>query len=1033
MPDANVSSVTLWDDYDAWNDALARHFFSSEFAGLPVYLDLDADAFGAVADELGVERSNAADALTQAVHPTILGERGGIQLAEHTSRFIAWRRSSLTHTEAVPKKGEAVELMPPPVVALLTTCVLAAEHMGADPALPAHAYYPRLGEVFGLDLKETESLKRAFPVTEWYWRGINEYLEASEGRLGLPTAYALGHRYVGIPQSQALVRATDRVRLPEFFSEFGLVPGAEMVPADLERLLDGWISQTPSPVSNQLGRLWKGGKARERLAGVVAVELSHWDGSYRRGSEQGARSRGSIELTALMRQGFGSKNVEFSFAARLPVTGDFDELVITSADGSPRIGVAPAAGARLRPIPGSRLDPASLVGAVIELADPTGSQTVTRKPRRVVPMRRDELLGALVEEDRVQLADDTVVLIKDDESLLKQATDLIRTFGRHGTLYRRSDAGGATALQGLPEGWALLDEVQLFAIPQDVKRIDLHPLVPLATAQLSFAGGLKLPGRLRKWSSHRPPEIRSVVSEADSMTISLYDLSGDDRVLLERWTEPSQAMVVPLEDVQLEDGDYDVELAVRAGNGAKDDVISQSTLRLRSAGTPDAFSWEASTRLNYELDQADCKAVSASPVSGESEIWVDGLRTVGEREAAPVETPVSEGIRWDTKRTASEAERPVVVLGTADPKSCVVTGAHRIQLPTWHGGRSTSSQIVGVCSECGIRKTHPARPRWKQPGTAKPTLPKIEFKSLRAHSNLDIDLDSCLDALIHVGGGTISALERVASQAEGGALFLDSFVRTLESHGHIDVRRDQSLQVVEWEANPAYLGETINNGFVLAGAWSGRDRATLSRQLSHDGGRLESVPDESGLSAWFVRGVDGNALEAAVIKSGISADVIWDAPQVMLGAIPPLSEVEQSIPRVPIPQYTKATVFDLARAKWVVTPGVAVPGAYRIEQSFKTISIWVDPEGAVDRTCRIGSVQLVKHIAALHARKPLLGYLPSQSKLLAPMGAELPALYGRAAVLCSGLSPSISPATRTIGYHDVPRAVADKLNTLLTS
>ena len=1033
MPHASVLSVTRWSNYHAWNGALARHFFSSEFAGLPAYIDADSETLEAVADEIGVERLNAAGALAQAVHATIVGQSGGIQLAEHTSRFVAWRSASLTPTHAVLKTGEAAELTPPPVVALLTICVLAAGRMGADPNLPPHAYYPRLGEVLGLDFKEAESLKRAFPVTEWYWRGINEFLEASEGRLGLPTAYALGHRYVGIPQSQALVRATDRAKLPEFFGEFGLVPGVEMVPADLERLLDVWISRTPSPVSNQLGRLWKGGRARERVAGVVAVELSHWDGSYRRGSEPGARNLGSLELTALMRQGFGSASVEFSFVARLPSAVEVNELVVTTADGSPRIGVVSAAGARLRPIPGSRLDPASLVGAVIELTEPSSSQTVTRRPRRVVPMRRDELLGALVEVDRVQLAEDTVVLIKDDEQVLKQATELINTYGRHGTLYRRSDARGATALRGIPDGWALLDGVQLLAIPQEVKRIDLHPLVPLATAQLTFAGGLKLPGRVRKWSTRRPPEIRAVAAEADTMTISIYDLSGDDRVLLERWSEPSQAGVVSLEDVQLEDGDYDVEVSVRAAQAGKDEVISQSTLRLRSADTPDALSWVASTHLNYELDHPEFKAVSASPVSGESNVWVDGLRTFGEREMPLSGVPVSDGVGWETKRTASEAKRQVIVLGTADPDSCVVTGAHLIQLPIWHGGKSTSSQIVGVCSKCGIRKTHPSRPKWKQPGSAKPALPKFEFKSLQAHSNLDIDLDSCLDALIHVGGGTISALERVASQAEDGALFFGSFVRTLESRGHIDVRRDQSLQVVEWEANPPQLGQTINNGFVLAGAWSPRQRAAMSRHLTKAGGRLDRVPDESGLSAWFARGVDGNTLEDVVFESGIGADVMRDASRMMLDAIPPLSEVEKSLPRVPIPQYTKATVFDLARAKWVALPGVAVPGAYRIEQSFKTISIWVDRQGALERTCRIGPVQLVKHLAALHARKPILGYLPRNSKLLVPMGAELPVLYGRAAVLCSGLSPSVSPATRTIAYHDVPRAIADQFNTLLTT
>ncbi|WP_256837749.1 hypothetical protein [Ornithinimicrobium faecis] len=1022
--------MSTWDEYDAWNEVLAEHFFSADFAGLPVYLDADEDTLIGVADELGVERSRAIDTLVGVVRPT-LGLNPRKPLVEHARRFQDWR-NSLARTSVQRTKGTFARLEPPPIAALLTVCVLAAQRIGSNQTTGAPAYYPHLRDVLGLHEADADALKRAFPATEAFWRGVNEYLDASEGRLGLPTAYALGRRYVGIPQSQVLVRATDRARLPDFFAEFGLIPGSEMVPADLERLLDGWIAQNPSPVSTQLVRLWKGQGARDRIAGVAAVELSLWDGSHRSVSTRDGAQSGGVGLTALMRQGFGSKSIELSFAARLAVPADVDELLITSAEGSPRISVVPAAGGRLRPTPGSRLDAASLVGAVVELTDPISSQKTSRRPRRVVPMRRDELLGALVEIDKIQLADDTIVLIKDDETLIKQATDLIRTYGRFGAIHR-NNKGEGNSLPGLPDGWALLDDVQLFAIPQDVKRIDLHPLLPLTTARLDFAGGLKIPGRLRKWSSLRPPEIRAVVSEAESMTISLYDLSGEDRLLLEQWSEPTEAMTVSLEECELADGDYDVELAVRPSGSPKTETISQSTLRLRSADTPDAHSWETCTRLNYELDTPDSKAVTASPITGDSQIWVDGLNTVGTRSTTTATIPISDGIRWDTKRTASEAERPVVVLGVADPNSCVVTGAHRIDLPTWHGGKPTSSQIIGICRECGVRKSHPARPRWKQSGAAKAVEPNIEFQNLRAHPELAIDLDSCLDALVHVGGGTMNALERVASQVEGGALFLDGFVRTLESRGHIDVRYNTSLQPSEWEANPAYLGETIRNGFLMAGVWSNAARSILERHVSTYGGRLERILDDSGISAWFVRGLHHNAISTAVANSGLNVEVIPDAPQAMLDALPTLSEVEESLPRVPIPDYTRATFFDVARAKWVAIPGVAITGAYRIEQSFKTISIWVDRQGARDRTCRIGTVQLVKHLAARNAQKPLLGYLPSHSKLLAPLGGELPALYGRAAVLCSGLTPSISPATRTIGYHDVPREIADKLNTLFSN
>ena len=53
--------------------------------------------------------------------------------------------------------------------------------------------------------------------------------------------------------------------------------------------------------------------------------------------------------------------------------------------------------------------------------------------------------------------------------------------------------------------------------------------------------------------------------------------------------------------------------------------------------------------------------------------------------------------------------------------------------------------------------------------------------------------------------------------------------------------------------------------------------------------------------------------------------------------------------------------------------------------------------------------------------------------LVVPLGADLPGLYGRVAALCSGRAPVVSVKTRSIGYRDVPRWVADALNSLLAS
>lgn len=1010
-----------WSLYDQWNTALDNRLFTPDQQGLPVYVDCDKDLLSACASDIGLH-GDGLELLVAAVRPT-LGIETGPALAEHDQRFRRWRKL-LTETVPTARRVSVDAVPPPPVLGLLAVLVVAAGRMGSDADMAPNAYYPRLNGVLGLDAKEGQRLRTRFPVTEQYWGGLNNYLAHYEGRYGLPTAYALGFRYVGIPQSQALVRATDRIKLPDFFRTFGLAPGSEMVAADIERLLDAWINVTPPPVSANLARLWKAGKARERVAGVVAVELAAWDGRFRDTSSS-ASLRGDLSLTALVRQHFGRKAIELSFAARFPTATGSTALQVESADGTPKIGVVPGAGGRLRSVPGTRLDPDSLVGSTLKLSDPESGQSVTRLPRRVVPMRRDELLGVLTEIDRVQLADDAVLLVRDDGPLPEKVLAVLRAYGHYGSVYATEPTEDRTALDGLPSGWLLIDDVQLYAVPQDVKHLDLQALVPITTAQLNLSGGLKMPGRLRKWSSLHPPEIRAVVGDAEEIAITLIEL-GEERTELERWSVAAAAIAVPLEGLDLEDGDYEVELSV---NG---EPISVTTLRLRSGATPDAVSWEQAPRLNYDLAESALAAVSATEQDHDgSPRLVDGPSASG---SAPDPLPPvasREGIGWSKTSSSAAEQRQTIVLGNPDPTSCLMTGRHRIELPTFHGGRS-KGVIEGVCATCGVHKVYPARPRWRSSTSIAPPVQSL-IPDLPSHSNDTVSWDICLDALVHVGGGSFGALERVATQKEGSSLFVDSFMRTLEGMGHIDVRRDHTLQPDGWEANPAYLAETPQRGFALLGVWSSKSRHALGKALADIGASLEREGGSETISTWFVRGASTEQLDALVHRADLDAHVVPDAVRRMLAVLPPLSALDAALPQIDIPTYNKAAVFHVPDAAWRVTPGVGAPGAYRLEQSFRTRTIWMDPAGALSRRARVGSVQLVKHLAARAVGRPLIGWLPRSEMLVVPLGADLPGLYGRVAMLCSGRPPQPSRATRSLGYANVPKWVADALTTLLVS
>ena len=85
------------------------------------------------------------------------------------------------------------------------------------------------------------------------------------------------------------------------------------------------------------------------------------------------------------------------------------------------------------------------------------------------------------------------------------------------------------------------------------------------------------------------------------------------------------------------------ELAV---NGS---AIALSTLRLRSADTPDAVNWSTCTRLNYEIDRSQLGPLSAMEASEDSSIVVDGLNTIGARVNTLTTVAARDGAGWSVR------------------------------------------------------------------------------------------------------------------------------------------------------------------------------------------------------------------------------------------------------------------------------------------------------------------------------------------------------------------------------------------------
>lgn len=998
---------SAWIDYDIWNQAIADVVFPDLTRPLPVYLDLETEQLAALGTHLDMAPEEVEGELCRVVGRTVDDTLGRGVFGPHLQRLQGWRIDGADG--------------PPPTLALLAVFSLAAEHMARGEGIRENNFYGRLREVLRLDQAGRFVEDGYRRVAEPMWVDLNRWLLDQNGKRGLPTAFTLSHRYVGLALSQALVRHADRQRLLAFFRKFDLAPGSDVPPGELEPLLDVWITQTPSPVTRNLERLWSKESVRERVAQATAVALANWDGAI--DDEEVATESGKILLT-LELTAFPSRRLKVRALVFAPRAEGARTAVIHTPDGDVEVPLEPGVAGALDLGTGTTLDPASTFSGVLKLTDRLTGLRLEHRPRRMLAFRRDQLSNRLIETGQVMLGDDHVLVVHDD--LIARVHSVLAKIARPGW------TSTTEGLPGLPDGWAVLHGVEVFASPDDLVRgiDDLSALIPVTRTQLRAGGGLPLPGATRnKWHTWAPPEIRAV-SDVPGFSVALLALPEGDLEAppfeLHRWFDEGAGVLVgSIDQLQLQDGDYKLELWPE---GAKD-ATSAIGMRLRTADTPDAAQWAVASSVNYVLD--DPLAVLGVG-SGLGDTVVQGAVATGAR------TPLVDGdvpeASWWASRHLRSADVGGIRSVPADPDSCVMTGHHHEeveQVPTDRWGRPLTKTSASRCSGCGLtrkystnfyanRRKH-ARRQVSVPSST-PDVAALPIVNPASTAQWDL----VLDGLMHTGGGRWSQLERLAMSIEPSALFVDYFGRSLEALGHIDIRRDATtLQPVEWEVTPTAAVKT-RVGWVLTGFWSDGLQQEFAESVGCPDG-AKQTPQSDGPSRWHVD-VDDRAVAAAAGQLGIAtAPEAW---RDLASALPPLSQVISALPRRSAAEGGPIRWFDPRSTAWVPSVDVQAPGAYRLGSygAHDVLRTHPDIEAGL---MAVSQVHLSKH-AAVHmlTGQLLMAYNRATEVLRVPLGADLPGLYGRAAVLASGRLPT--KAGHELTYHEVPRSLAQHLAHLLS-
>ena len=1027
-----------WASYKAWNDALADVIYSPAAAGSPAYLDLEAEVLNNAAlivGEPGDPRTRLLNAVQATLNPA--DHRAGA-FGGHLAQLRRWS----------PGDGT-----PPPVIALLAVMSLAAEDMREDGGIAANNYYDRLMPLFGItSARDKDRIIKSYRRNSFdLWESLNGWLVELRGEHGLPTAYAYAHAHVGLPLSQALIRSTDREKLNEMFVELGLEAHARLSPQDMELELGQWISRNPSPASHQMVALWRRKGARERITEIACELLQAWEpppGSALTTHASGsvaARRATTLLLLARLRT-FPASTLELNVVG--PDLGE-DETVavldpITGDATGTDLAIDRLPDGRWRLAQGDLIEAHSMLEGMLRVQHPAGI-TLEHRPRRVVPLKRDTLVQAFVEAERLGLGEEGLLLAQDamrpiiEDALSKIARPGFRLQSPH----------------GLPAGWCLFTDVQILVplvstTPSTIRTwpIDLNVLQPLASSQTVIEGGLQLPGRLRRWSTLAPPEVRVAADQAEEICIRIERVETFlETADSHSWVFPGSVALVDLADLHLKDGDYEIAATSTEPGAKKPRSIGTSRLRLRSADQPNMAPIGVG-RLGRPLTGMDAAALYASEVAPDTAA-VRGAKVAnapGCVLAAPTELP-DKPAWWQNRQERPERSAPLqerrIILGSADPSDCFRTGSHVFVLPTFYG-KTSKSTIEGVCKICGLVKRFPSR--YRHPGTksagkisTEVHAPAFNPRSLRpvVSGNL-VDANTALDALTHDRAGRAAWLEQLALQVEPSQLFVDQFIRGLDALGHIEVKRkDTDLRLIAWEVMPSRLAGLSSGQFALVGARSRRLMTSLkdgAETMSLAVRRVQQGLAAPDLVAVAAETVDDAMQLAAIIKEtqGIQVDIVPDASAAITATLPALSSVLASRPSQPIPAYTSARRWDAQTCRWSAIGDASKPGSYQL--SGITTTYWLRKPEHIDAGTGLRlDARLVKYAAAHIEGDSIIGYDAENSVLFVPLGADLPGLYGRAAILASGLLPDEDTKQRLLQYRDVPPAVVAHLATLLSN
>lgn len=1015
-------------EYLRWNDAVARAFFGPRCAGELVQLDLDEKMLEQIGSEFGLDGPATLRALADSVTPLLVTDGSRRSVFDAFNKLTeVWYRMSRRQLEDLTKIG------PPPIVALLALLSLAGRHMSALAARTGKrsvsSFYLPLAVLLQAGQDNVKTLEASVRKdSETYWDALRYWLEAFDGQLGLPSAYAVNHRPVGLALSQTLFGPSELRQLHQMFEDLELTTAQGLSAGELGIYIDFWLDIADTDVSKGMRSIWANPLTRDPALQVALAQLAAWESAPdddAAGATRGTRHLGTRSPELSLSDGtdyVGNPVYELGFVVpKRLVPGREVDLDTTAG---PRTMFLSYIGDAFLGISAynARMTNDTLLSG--QLTVTAGDLTLTRNPRPVVVFAKDAYSDTFLSVDHVPAAWPCRIMVRDQPEWVDQIRAILDDSASPD--YRVVGPGE----NGVAEGWVLFDDVQVLRAGDPALTVNdnFSALVPRLVPAMTLSGGLRIPGDVERFSALRPPQLTVTSDSDDPLSVECEWRNPHSFKLVSTKLTPPRVppfqvslgrTELALPDGRLKPNDY--TLVLRAGRTVK----QRLEFRVR-----DSSYYITQRSLGYEGEMVHVAQEPLWPVTAVTRDEIpdeyvqgsfDNMDPWEQDEDATAVAEVPEVPGWESAEGQMFPERSNE-LPTAPDVSCMVTGKHKVVLPPMDP-KAKAPWVFGRCKFCGLTKRYPGRLTKLSAVGQTGSVEALQFIG-PDEGEYPGSWAPLKDALTFLGGGKRSSLSIVARQLEDSERFEEWFVGHLQALGFLEVTRDENWTVRRWQVCSPALTQLVDGSVLLTGGWKTEQEDAVTTAVAAQGGDVVVLSPEDHATT-MLQDVDLEVLSKA-LPSGM-CDVVYDAGPVMLDTLPPLSSVVAALPRREMQYNGVAERFVPQDATWEHTEDRNQPGLYRINHHHKTRYAYRTVEDVASGHARSVSSNLGKHVVAGETGVALVSYDPELRLLSVPIGAALPGLYGRAAVLCSGLLPTLVDEDFSLNYGDVSEEFAAAL------